>query len=326
MPRRTLSYVAKRLLQGALTIVSIAILNFLLLQALPGDVVDVLAGEADVSNLAYLEDLRTQYGLDQPVYVQLWNYLGNLATADLGYSFRYNEPVLDLVLGRLPATLLLMVSAIILAAIMGIVLGVTAARFANRLPDTLISVLSLLAYATPVFWIGLMLIVAFSIKLSWFPSGGYFSIGADLKGFSHTLDVVRHMFLPTITLALFYMALYTRIIRASMLEVLGLDYVRAARARGMSRRGVSYAHALPNAILPMITMIGIQVGHILGAAVIVETVFSWPGMGRLAVEAVFQRDFNTLLGVLLLSSGLVILTNLIVDLVYARLDPRIELG
>ncbi len=326
MQSRTLRYVGKRLLQGLLTIVAIAGINFLLLNALPGDVVDVLAGEADVADIAYLEELRARFGLDQPLHQQLLSYLGNLAQADLGYSFRYNEPVLDLVLGRLPATLLLMVSAIILAAFFGIVLGVTAARFANRLPDTLISVLSLLAYATPVFWIGLMLIVAFSIKLTWLPSGGFSTVGANLSGLSYVADVARHMILPTVTLALFYMALYTRIIRASMLEVLQLDFVRAARARGMTRRGVAYAHALPNAILPMITMVGIQVGHILGAAVLVETVFSWPGMGRLAVEAVFQRDFNTLLGVLLLSSVLVILTNLIVDLVYARLDPRIELG
>jgi peptide/nickel transport system permease protein len=307
-------------------VVAVTVANFCLLHALPGDVVDVLAGEANAADLGYVTALREKFGLDQPFWVQLLRYLGRVAQLDLGHSFRFNEPVIDLILARVPATLLLMGSSIVLAALLGLVLGVTAARFANRIPDRIIAVFSLLAYATPVFWIGLMLIVVFAIKLPWLPSGGFMTIGADQGPLATALDVARHMILPTLTLSLFYMALYTRIVRASMLEVLRLDFVRAARARGVSPRRAAFGHALPNAVLPMVTMVGIQVGHMLGAAVLVETVFGWPGMGRLAVDAVFQRDVNLLLGILLLSSVLVVLVNLAVDLVHAWLDPRIELG
>jgi peptide/nickel transport system permease protein len=319
-------FILRRLAQGLLVLLAVTVANFCLLHALPGDVVDVLAGEANAIDLGYMTALREKFGLDQPLWLQLLRYLGQVVLFDLGYSFRFNEPVLDLILARLPATLLLMTSSILLAALLGLVLGVTAARFTNRIPDRLIAVFSLLAYATPVFWIGLMLIVAFAIELPWLPSGGFMTIGADHGPVGIVLDVMRHLILPTITLSFFYMALYTRIVRASMLEVLQLDFVRAARARGVSPRRAAFAHALPNAILPMVTMVGIQIGHMLGAAVLVETVFGWPGMGRLAVDAVFQRDVNLLLGILLLSSALVVLVNLAVDLIHAWLDPRIELG
>jgi peptide/nickel transport system permease protein len=188
-----------------------------------------------------------------------------------------------------------------------------------------ISVLALLAYATPLFWLGLMLIVLATLKLGLLPAGGMSTIGATQSPLVHALDVLRHLILPATTLALFYMATYTRLMRASMLEILSSDYVRTAHAKGLSSARVLYGHALRNAILPMVTVLGVQVGSLMGGAVVVEVVFAWPGLGRLAFEAIFQRDLNLLLGILLLSSSLVIAVNLAVDLLYTRLDPRIAL-
>lgn len=325
MPR-TLRYLLHRLAQAVPIVVGIAVFNFMLVHMAPGDAVDVLAGEAGGASPEYVEQLREKFGLDQPLPVQLGRYLWNVATLDLGFSFRHNMPVVEIILGRLPATLLLMVCAIVLAFSLGVLLGVTAARYVNRTLDRVISVGALLAYATPIFWIGLMLILLFSVRLGWLPSGGMETIGADLSGWAWVADRMRHLVLPSVTLALFYMALYTRLMRASMLEVFGLDYVTVARAKGVPERRVAYRHVLRNALLPMVTMLGLQVGSLLGGSVLVETVFGWPGLGRLAFEAVFQRDFNLLLGILLLCSVLVVLVNILVDLLYARLDPRIEVG
>ena len=324
MPRFLPSLI-RRLLQAVPIVVGIAVFNFCLLQLAPGDVADVLAGEAGGATPEYMAQMRTKFGLDQPVPVQLGKYLLNVARLDLGYSFRHNMPVIDLVLSRLPATLLLMVAAIAVAFGLGIVLGVTAARNVNRPIDTIISVGALLAYATPIFWIGLMMILLFSVKLGWLPSSGMYTVGADLSLAGHVLDVARHMVLPTVALGLFFMALYTRLMRASMLEVYGLDYVVTARAKGLSETRVAFRHVLRNALLPMVTMLGLQVGSMLGGSVLVETVFGWPGLGRLAFEAVFQRDNNLLLGILMLSSVLVVIVNIVIDLLYARLDPRIDM-
>ena len=324
MPR-FLHYLIRRLLQAVPIVAGIAVFNFCLLQLAPGDVADVLAGEAGGATPEYMAQMRTKFGLDQPVPVQLGKYLLNVAQLDLGYSFRHNMPVIDLVLSRLPATLLLMVAAIAVAFGLGIVLGVTAARNVNRPIDTIISVGALLAYATPIFWIGLMMILLFSVKLGWLPSSGMNTVGADLSLAGHALDVARHMVLPTVALGLFFMALYTRLMRASMLEVYGLDYVVTARAKGLSETRVAFRHVLRNALLPMVTMLGLQVGSMLGGSVLVETVFGWPGLGRLAFEAVFQRDNNLLLGILMLSSVLVVIVNIVIDLLYARLDPRIDI-
>jgi peptide/nickel transport system permease protein len=325
MPR-TLKYLLRRVAQAVPIVLGIAVFNFMLVHMAPGDAVDVLAGEAGGANPEYVEQLREKFGLDQPLPVQLGRYLWNVATLDLGFSFRHNLPVVEIILERLPATLLLMVCAIVLAFSLGVLLGVTAARYVNRALDRVISVGALLAYATPIFWIGLMLILLFSVRLGWLPSGGMETVGADLSGWAHIADRARHLLLPSVTLALFYMALYTRLMRASMLEVYGLDYITVARAKGVPERRVAYRHVLRNALLPMVTMLGLQVGSLLGGSVLVETVFGWPGLGRLAFEAVFQRDFNLLLGILLLCSVLVVLVNILVDLLYARLDPRIEVG
>jgi peptide/nickel transport system permease protein len=324
MPR-LFGYLARRVLQAVPIVLGIAVFNFFLLHLAPGDAADVLAGEAGGATEEYLAQMKAKFGLDQPLYVQLGRYLANVASLDLGFSFRHNMAVTDLIAGRLPATLLLMVMAVALAFVVGIVLGVTAARHVRKPIDSIVSVVALLAYATPIFWIGLMMILLFSVNLGWLPSGGMQTIGADLQGAAYVWDIAQHLVLPTLTLALFYLALYTRLMRASMLEVYGQDFVTTARAKGLDERRVAYRHVFRNAVLPMVTMLGLQVGSLLGGSVLVETVFGWPGLGRLAFEAVFQRDHNLLLGILLISSLLVVGVNVLVDLVYAKLDPRIEL-
>lgn len=325
MPR-VVRYLTWRLLQAIPIVVGIAVFNFLLLQLAPGDAADVLAGEAGGATPEYIAELKARFGLDQPVPIQLGKYLWSVARLDLGFSFRHNMPVLDLIISRLPATLLLMGAAIALAFSLGVLLGVTAARHVNRPVDTVISVGALLAYATPIFWIGLMMILLFSVQLGWLPSSGMRTIGIELSGFEYAVDVARHLILPATALSLFFMALYTRLMRASMLEVYALDYVTTARAKGLTERRIAFKHVLRNALLPMVTMLGLQIGSMLGGSVLVETVFGWPGLGRLAFEAVFQRDNNLLLGILLLSSVLVVIVNVIIDLAYARLDPRIEVA
>jgi len=323
--KRIARVVRRRLLQAIPVILGILIFNFLLLQLAPGDIVDVIAGEAGAATQEFVDELRRRYGLDQPLPVQLAQYVWNALQLDLGFSYRHSRPVLELILDRLPATFLLMGISMTLAVTWGILLGVTASRFVRRAPDNVISVFALLSYATPSFWIGLMLILVFSVKLGWLPTGGMERIGADYTGLVMVWDVGRHLILPSITLALFYMAIYTRLMRAAMLEVYGQDYIRTAQAKGLPERRIAYKHVLRNAILPIVTMAGIQLGSLLGGSVLVETVFSWPGLGRLAYDAMFQRDFTLLLGILLMSSVLVVFVNLIVDVLYAVLDPRIEL-
>jgi peptide/nickel transport system permease protein len=314
-------FVARRLVQAVPTILVIIVVSFLVLQLTPGDIVDVLAGEAGAATPEYVAMLRQRFGLDRPLITQLGSYVWGVVNLDLGFSFRHNTTVLKLILDRLPATLILMGTSLSVAVTLGVVFGVTAARHVNRPADGAIAVVVLLSYATPTFWMGLMLIVLFSVKLGWLPTGGMMTIGAGLSGFGRVLDVAHHLVLPAASLALFYAAIYTRLMRASMLEVSGQDYVRTARAKGISEARVMYGHAL----LPLLTMVGVQVGSLLGGSVLVESVFGWPGLGRLAFEAVQQRDYNLLLGILLMSSLLVIVVNLVIDLLYAVLDPRIEL-
>lgn len=322
---KLIPFTLRRLGHGVVTITAIIVLNFVILHMAPGDTVDFLAGEFGVGDTEYLDDLRARFGLDQPLYIQLGQYFWNVLQLDLGYSFRNATPVLDLILGRLPATLILMTTAILIAFTSGLLLGVISARKVNTLTDDVISVFALLCYATPLFWLGLMGIVLFSVKLAGCRRGGMYTIGARFSIVESALDVGRHLILPAMTLALYHMAIYTRLMRASMLEVYNLDYVRTARSKGLTPRRVAFRHVLPNAILPMVTMVGIQIGTLLGGAVLIETVFNWPGLGRLAFDAVFQRDYNLLLGTMLFASTLVVIINLCTDLLYAVLDPRIEI-
>ena len=310
-------------LQAIPTLGGIIVLNFLLLQLAPGDAADVLAAESGFATAETMAALRERLGLDLSVLIQLWNYLAGLVQLDLGHSYRYGLPVIDVIWQRLPGTLLLMTVALSLAVIIGILLGALMAVFAGRLPDRLLSILSLLFYSVPGFWIGLMLIILFSVQLGWLPSGGSGTIGAGLEGWDAVRDRARHMILPATSLALFYVAIYARLTRAAMLEVRSQDYVRTARAKGLSPTAVTVHHILRNALIPVTTMAGLHIGNMLGGAVVVETVYSWPGLGRLAFEAVMGRDFQVLLGILLLSSVLVIVANMLVDLLQTWLDPRI---
>lgn len=323
---RILSLALRRLAASLPTLVIILAGLFLLLQLAPGDTVDALMAQMGGGDAAMMEQLRRFYGLDLPVMAQLGNYLWHLVRLDLGQSAAYAKPVVDVIFERLPATLLLMVSALSLAFAAGMALGVIAARRVNQWPDTAISTLGLIFYATPSFWFGLMGIVVFAVRLSWLPPGGYETIGAGYTGFARVLDIAYHLLLPTVTLALIFLAIYLRIMRASMLEVLTLDFVRTARAKGLHETAVVVRHVLRNALLPMVTLIGLQAGAMLGGSVVVESVFALPGLGRLAYDSVVQRDLNTLLGIVFLSALLVILINFIVDIAYARLDPRIGSG
>ena len=321
-----LRYIIRRLFQAVPIVLAIIVLNFFLLNMAEGDAVDVLAGEAGSATPEYMAELRAKFGLDQPLPVQLLVYLKNIISLDLGYSFRHDMPVSVLIVDRFWPTLLLMVSTIILAVLFGILLGLLAAINLNTWKDAVISVFALITYATPLFWVGLMMIVVFSINLRWFPTSGMENIAAFYEGFDRFVDITHHLVLPTITLSLFYLALYTRLMRASMLEQYGQDYGVTARAKGLPERRITFGHVLRNALLPVVTMAGVQVGALIGGSVIVESVFAWPGLGMLAFESLFARDLNLLLGIFLISSVLVVVVNLIVDVIYCFLDPRIEVS
>jgi peptide/nickel transport system permease protein len=318
-------YALRRIAQAIPVVLAIIVLSFLLLQLAPGDAADVLAGEAGAATPEYMAQLRRKFGLDQPLHVQLIAYVKNVLRLDVGYSFRHNMPVRDLILGRLGPTLLLMGSAFVLSVGSGVLLGLLAATRVHSWRDNLIAILALIAYATPLFWTGLMLILLFAIRLDWLPTSGMEMIAAFYEGWDRVLDIARHLVLPTVTLSLFYLAIYTRLMRASMLEQAGMDYVTTARAKGLPERRIAFKHVLRNAVLPVVTMVGVQAGSLLGGSVIVESVFAWPGLGLLAFESLFARDLNLLLGIFMFSAVLVVVINLIVDLVYTVLDPRIQL-
>lgn len=321
-----LKYIFRRLLQVVPVVIGVVILNFLLLQLAPGDLATVLAGEAGGAPQEYIEQLRQRFGHDQPVVVQLFHYLRNLLTLDLGYSFRQSAPVLDLLLDRLWPTLLLMGTTLVLSLGIGILMGLLAALWVRTWKDHAISIAAVIFYATPLFWVGLMLILVFSIHLDWFPTSGMEDVVAFYEGWDRLVDIAHHLVLPSITLSLFYLALYARLMRASMLEQRGMEYVTTARAKGLTERQITLRHVLRNALLPVITMAGVQVGSLLGGSVVVETVFAWPGLGQLAYQSLFARDFNLLLGIFFMSACLVVVVNLIVDVIYVLLDPRIRIG
>ena len=317
----------RRLAAAIPIMLGIVVINFVLLHAAPGNVVDAMVGQMGASDPEFVARMTTKFNLDQPVWIRLGYYLWNLVRLDLGTSQFYNMSVRTLILERLAATALLMISSIGLAFAIGVVAGVAAARRFGTIRDTLISLAALVFYATPVFWIGLMMLVLFSVKLEILPIGGMATIGADAGGvWGAVTDVAWHLLLPMTTLALFFIATYTRLMRSSMLEVFHLDFVRTARAKGMSERRVAYKHVLRNALMPVVTMVGVQMGSMLGGSIVVESLFGWPGLGQLAYDSVIQRDFNVLLGILFMSSAVVLGVNLLIDLLYAWLDPRIELG
>jgi len=324
-PLRIARQLGRTAWQALPTVVALLVVNFCLLQLVPGDAADVIAAESGSATAESMAQIRSHFGLDQPVVQQFGNYLNHLAHFSLGISPRYNLPVTELIGARLGNTLLLMSAALGGALTVGVLLGTAMASFAGRWPDRVLSLVALLLYSVPGFWLGLMAIVLFSVHLGWLPTGGSGTIGVTLHGWPLVADKARHLVLPALAMAGFYIAIFSRLTRASMLEVARQDFVRTARAKGLHPLAVTFRHVLRNALLPVTTVAGMHFGTLLGGAVVVETVFNWPGLGRLTFESVMARDYTVLLGILLMSSLLVIVANLAVDLLHAALDPRIHL-
>ena len=321
---QTLKLLASRLAQGLALVLAVVVLNFVLVHAAPGDPVETIAGASGGMDEKLQAELRAKYGLDQPVPVQLGIYLGKVVRGDLGYSYFFNLPVSDLILERVPATLLLVLTSVLTAFLIGTTLGVLSSRKPNGGLSQLINVLSLVGFAAPVFWMGMLLIILLASIFPVFPVSGMRGIESSGLGWADVVDVLHHLVLPALTLGLVYLAQYSRLSRAAMLDVLGSDYIRTARAKGLPERLVLYKHALRNAVLPVVTILGLQFGNVLAGAIVVETVFNWPGLGRLAFESVLRRDYPTILGVLLFSSIVVIVMNQVTDLCYRLIDPRIK--
>ncbi|MBV0893311.1 ABC transporter permease [Paracoccus sp. Z118] len=321
-----MSFTLQRVMKAFVVILGVVILNFFLIKMAPGDPAVILAGEAGSGDPQFVERLRAEFGLDQPVLVQLWNYVSGVLRGDLGFSYRNQVPVLDLILDRLPATLLLTGAAFVFSLVTGILFGVLAARNRGNVLDSIITTLALIFYATPLFWIALMAVLLFSLNLGWVPPFDMETIGAGYTGWRRALDIAHHMILPVVTLGLFYTAIYTRLTRASMLEVMGLDFVKTARAKGVPKRRIIRRHVLRNAILPVFTFASMQAGQLVGGAILTETVFAWPGIGRLMFDALMQRDYPVLLGVFLVTAIVVVAINFIADLLYRFVDPRIAIA
>lgn len=317
---------AVRVFHAALLMLGVVVLNFLLLHLAPGDMVEVIAGASGGMTPELAAELRHAYGLDRPLAEQLAIYVGRALRGDLGVSAYFNSPVVDLILQRIPATLLLVGAALVFAIVAGTWLGVVAARRPGGWMAASINVIALVGFSAPVFWSGLMLLILFASIIPIAPVEGMRNIVHDAQGIGRVLDVLHHLALPALTLSLVYVAQYSRLARASMLEALGADYVRTARAKGLTERRVVFRHALRNAILPVVTVAGLQFANLLAGAVLVETVFNWPGMGRLAFESILRRDVPLILGILVMSAALVITGNLLTDLVYRWVDPRITKG
>lgn len=320
-----LVYVLRRLLQAVPVILLIMVGSFLLIQLAPGDAVDALVGDMGGADAAFVERMRQEYGLDQSVLVQLWRYLVKLAQFDFGWSYVYEQPVATVLMSRLWVTMLLMVGALSAAFVIGVALGTIAARRAYSLTDNVISTLGLLFYAMPSFLLALLMILVFSVKLGWLPVSGIKDIGAFHTGWRLWVDIARHLVMPVAALSLIYMAFYMRLMRTSVLEVMDLDFVRTAKAKGAGGRRLMFHHVMRNALMPVITLLGLQVSTVLGGSVVIETIFALPGVGQLAYTSVIKRDLNTLMGIIFLASIIVLVVNIVTDMIYAWLDPRIEL-
>jgi peptide/nickel transport system permease protein len=316
--------IIKRCCYALALLLAVIVLNFTLIHIAPGDPVDILIGEMGGGDEKIVRQIKMEYGLDRSLLVQLLTYVMRMTQGDLGRSFTYNKPVLELIVQRIPATLLLVVTALILAIILGTVLGVVAAQKPNGTFSHFVTLFSLAGYSAPVFWSGIMLLIVFTYYLPVFPSFGMASVGLQEGGWVWFLDRLKHLALPALTLSSTYLAFYSRMARASMMDVLGSDYIRTAWSKGLNRRIVIYKHALKNAVLPVVTIAGMQFSQLMAGAVVVETVFSWPGLGKLAFDAILRRDHPLLLGILFFSTLLVVVANVLTDLCYRLLDPRIK--
>ena len=312
--------VLNRVILGVPTLLIIITATFVLIRLAPGDPALILAGDAPTPE--FLAAIRERYALDRSILEQLLMFLSQAIRLDFGTSIYYQQPVVDIVLQRAPATIVLTASAILVASLAGVLFGVWAARHKGTRIDAGVGLASLLGYSIPAFWLGQLLILLFAVQLNVLPAGGMTTARIQLSGFNYILDVAKHMVLPVLTLATFELGLIARFTRTAMVEALGRDYVLVARAKGGRMNYVVWKHAFPNAVVTTITIVGLEFGVLLGGAVVTETVFSWPGVGRLFYDAILRRDFPLLTGCFILSSIAVIVINLITDLLCAILDPR----
>ena len=304
-------------------ILAILVINFLIVHIVPGDPIQALVGDFPAPP-GYADEIRHEFGLDRPLLTQLGLYLLNLAKGQLGFSFANRQPVLGLILQRSEFTLLLMLPALVAAAILGIVMGLAAAPRAGSLFDSSITALSLIGFSVPIFWLGQLLIIVFAIKLRLLPAQGMFSLRAQLSGWPFLVDVLWHLVLPVFSVTIYYVAIVARVARASVLDALSQDFVLTAKAKGLSRRYVLWRHVLPNALIPVITVIGYNFGYSLTGAILVETVFAWPGLGNLFITSIGNRDYPVLQGIFLFTAIAVVIANVATDLLYAALDPRVR--
>lgn len=318
----TRRYLLWRLVQVVPTCAGILVVGFLLIHLAPGDPVLALAG--DGGDAAYYARVRAEFGLDDPLPAQLWRYAANVVQGDLGTSYTQGRPALEAITERLSATLLLTTTALVVSTVVGIGLGVAAASRPHGIRDTTISAVSLGAFATPVFLAGQLAVLVFALRLGWFPVQGMTTARASAQGWSHVTDVAHHLVLPALVLAAQEVAAVARLTRAGVLDELGRDHVRTARAKGASGLRVLVKHALRRALLPVVTVIGGRVGHLVAGTIVVEAVFAWPGIGALLVSSVQARDAPIVLGLFLVIAGTVVVANLLTDLAYAWLDPRVR--
>jgi|TARA_B110000967_G_C18877949_1_gene559461 peptide/nickel transport system permease protein len=311
---------------ACILLLAVLILNFGMMHLAPGDIADTISQSMGGADEEILNQIRADYGLDQPFIVQLGNYIGKVIRFDLGYSFFYNQPVTKLIFQKLPATLLLVLTAQLLALIIGVFLGVFSAQRPNGLSSHFVSFLALFGYSAPVFWSGLLLLIGFSLHIQWFPVAGMRDVTIEGNLWVESVDIMRHMALPVISLSSIFLALYSRLSRATMMEVLGSDYIRTAKSKGLTDREIVYKHALKNSLSPVITLAGLQFSAVVSGAVLVESVFSWPGLGTLAFDSIIARDTPTILGILFFSALVVIIGNLLTDLALRLVDPRVRSG
>jgi ABC-type dipeptide/oligopeptide/nickel transport system permease component len=318
-------YLLVRLAWAAPTVLAIVLVNFLIMHLAPGDPLMALVGDYPAPP-AYVAAMRHEFGLDRPLMVQLWLYLVNMAHGRLGYSFANHQDVLTLILGRARYTMLLMLPALALAAVLGVAAALASSRRAGGTVDTGITVVILFGHSVPIFWLGQIFIVAFAVNFRLLPAQGMMSLRAAPAGLSAMLDVLWHLVLPGISVTIYYVAVVARVARASVLEALHQDFVLTARAKGMPRRTVLWRHVLPNALIPVVTVIGYNFGGSLTGAILVETVFAWPGLGNLFIISIANRDYPVLQGILLVTGVAVVLVNLATDMLYVAIDPRIGRG
>ena len=316
-------YATSRLIQSLPLIIVIITLNWFIMHLAPGDPVSYLVSGEEYMPPGYLEVLKERYGLDQPLYVQFWKYLTTVLQGDFGHSYYYKDPVIDVLFLYLPRTILLTATAFLFSLVIGVFAGVTSARKPYSITDNVSTSISLIVWSMPFFWMGILGILFFTFQLNLFPVQGMID-PPGLPGVGRFFEITWHLFVPALIFGLGQFALYQRFTRASMLEVMKHDYILTARSKGLAEQDVVYGHALRNALLPLVTLVGLRVAYLFTGSVLIETVFSWPGLGKVLFESIGKRDYTLLMGIFVIFSLMVIICNLIADLTYSYLDPRIR--